>query len=143
MSVEKHEVKGAGIVVALMLAVLAASPFVSGPSTADCTRRAFNVVTSPDGKRTASVEHRTCQSDKSSLVSVYLHASDRPNHAFDAFCVPVEFGSEYSPTTLPVSISWTGSRELMVTYASNLVSSCVHDAPPLGVRIILDQRGKI
>ena len=143
MSVKKYEVKGAGIVVALMLAALAASLFVSGPYTADCTRRTFKIVTSPDGKQTASVEHQTFQSDKSSLVSVYLYASDRPNHAFQTFCVPLEFGSEYSPTTVPVSISWTGSRELMVTYASNLVSSCVHDAPPFGVRIILDQRGKI
>ena len=143
MSVKKHEVKGAGIVVALMLAALAASLFVSGPSNADCTRRTFNVVASPDGKRTASVQHQTCQSDKSSLVSVYLYASDRPNHAFHAFCVPVEFGSEFSPMTIPVSISFTGSHELLVTYASNLVSSCVHDAPPLGVRIILDRRRSI
>ena len=143
MSVKSHRVKGAGIVLGLMLAALIASLFVSGPYTADCTRRVFNVVASPDGKRTASVQHQTCQSDKSSLVSVYLFASDRPNHAYQAFCVPVEFGSEYSPTTIPVSISWTGSQELLVTYAANLVSSCVHEAPPLGVRIILDQRRKI
>ena len=140
MNIENREVKGAGIVLALLLLALSASIFVPRPFGADCTSQAFANVASPDGVRFAEVRHRRCQSEETGELSVKLGDVNRPNQFFSAFCAPVAADRVFSPTSVPISVNWTGNRELVVTYPSSLISSCSNDRRPLDTHIILDRR---
>ena len=139
MDVQSRKVKGAGIVLALMFIALIATLFIPLPYTTDCTKTVFSELISPDAERSASISHHICRATKSSEVMVDISTTERSRHSTSAFCAPVPFDSEYSPRTVPLSAKWIANKELVVTYRSDLVSSCSSDGQIMGVRILLDQ----
>lgn len=139
MNTQSRKVKGAGIILALMLVVLSAKLFMPMPFSTDCRSTVFSEIASPDGDRRARVLHYVCQANKSSEVMVHISAMNNPHQWVYAFCAPVPFESEFSPRTVPISTQWVENKELIVSYESALIPSCSTDTKKLGIRVILNQ----
>jgi len=139
MDVQSRKVKGAGIVLALMFIALIATLFIPVPYTADCRRTIFSEIVSPDAERRASISHQVCRANKSSEVRVDISTTETPRRSTSAFCAPVPFDTEYSSRTVPISAEWIANNELIVTYRSDLISSCINDGRAMGVGILLRQ----
>ena len=139
MDVQSRKVKGAGIVLTLMFIALIATLFVPVPYTADCRRTVYSEIVSPNAERSASISHHVCRANKSSEVRVDISTTETPRRSTPAFCAPVPFDTEYSSRTVPISAEWIANNELIVTYRSDLISSCINDGRAMGVGILLSQ----